>query len=491
MSRSRRFGGSPGIGGKKGEDEQSRVILQQSGLYAGRKPAFGFREKMDPQKPPVARDRKMTAAVAMADSAAARPSPACEAPAASDFRGGLSSRSFLGLLATQFLVALNDNMFRWLVVPIGKEILGPEHAGRALSLGLACFVVPYLLLAAPAGYLADRFSKRSVAIGCKAAEIALMILGIASILQGNIYLMFAVLALMGAQAALFSPAKMSSIPEIVRADRISAANGLIGLTTVAAIIIGSIAGGALYALTGPTGASRWWISAAALIGVAVVGLGTSLLIGPLRAADPGRRFPLNAVRQTAGDLGALAANRALLLAAMASAILLVPRCRMSQVNVDRLAAMELGVQQQYVGPLLAALAVGVGLGSGLAGVWSAGKIELGMVPWAAAGMAVSACFLGFGLPGGNGPWSAAYDWSCLGLLALGFSAGFFDVPLQAFLQHRSPPSREARSSPRAISSRSRRCSRRRAFSGWRRKFSTSPPGTSSSPAASSPCPFSS
>ena len=100
----------------------------------------------------------------------ADPIALCDSPAAistpvaitGDTRGGLASRSFLGLLATQFLVVLNDNMFRWLVVPIGKELLGPEHADRALSLGLACFVLPYIFLAAPAGYLADRFSKRTV-----------------------------------------------------------------------------------------------------------------------------------------------------------------------------------------------------------------------------------------------------------------------------------------------------------------------------------------
>ena len=98
------------------------------------------------------------------------------------------------------------------------------------------------------------------------------------------------------------------------------------------------------------------------------------------------------------------------------------------------------MDQQYVSYLLAALAVGVGLGSALAGVWSAGKIELGMVPWAAAGMAVS-CLLLYLRPGRHAgtPLSAGYLGSCLGLLALGFSAGFFDVPLQAFLQHRSPP----------------------------------------------------
>ena len=62
-------------------------------------------------------------------------------------------------------------MFRWLIVPIGKELLGAEHAGRALSMGLVCLVLPYIFLAAPAGYLADRFSKRAVILGCKVAEV--------------------------------------------------------------------------------------------------------------------------------------------------------------------------------------------------------------------------------------------------------------------------------------------------------------------------------
>ncbi|MEA1950885.1 MAG: MFS transporter, partial [Planctomycetota bacterium] len=147
-----------------------------------------------------------------------------------DRRGGLTSRSFVGLLITQFLGAINDNMFRWLVVPIGKDMVGPEHTATALSVGLACFVLPYLLLAAPAGYLADRFSKRRVIVACKVAEIVVMSLGIAAIAIGNLYLMFIVVALMGAQSALFGPSKLGSIPEIVHDRCISAANALVGLT---------------------------------------------------------------------------------------------------------------------------------------------------------------------------------------------------------------------------------------------------------------------
>ena len=43
--------------------------------------------------------------------------------AAEDGRGAVFSLGFLALVATQFFVSLNDNMFRWLVVPIGKELL--------------------------------------------------------------------------------------------------------------------------------------------------------------------------------------------------------------------------------------------------------------------------------------------------------------------------------------------------------------------------------
>ncbi|MEQ9067576.1 MAG: hypothetical protein RLO18_12670, partial [Gimesia chilikensis] len=76
-------------------------------------------------------------------------------------KGTLNSPSFLALLGTQFLGAMNDNMFRWFIIPIGKPAIGDAEA---LSLGLACFTLPYLLLASVAGYLADRFSKRTVII---------------------------------------------------------------------------------------------------------------------------------------------------------------------------------------------------------------------------------------------------------------------------------------------------------------------------------------
>ena len=175
-------------------------------------------------------------------------------------RGGVFSVSFLALVATQFFVSLNDNMFRWLVVPIGKELMGnawhdmPAVVQRwmkpeplALSLGLASFTLPFLVFAAPAGFLADRFSKRNVMVDCKAAEIVVIGLGIAAILLGSVSWMFVMLFILGSQATMFITSKLGAIPEIVRSDKIAAANGVINMVSMAAIIIGTVAGNWLYA----------------------------------------------------------------------------------------------------------------------------------------------------------------------------------------------------------------------------------------------------
>jgi len=381
-----------------------------------------------------------------------------------DPQGGLWSVSFVALVVTQFLVAMNDNVFRWLLIPIGKSVvdqreivlpgftrpIGPDFV---LAAGAACFLLPFVLLAAPAGYLTDRFSKRRVMIGCKVAEIVIMILGVLVIESGNLYVMLFVLFLMGAQSAMFSPSKYGSIPEIVREDRISAANGVIGATTMFAIILGSVLGNVLFALTATPdhgtfaersllpGQYNLWISATALIGIAVLGWIASLFIGKLQPANPQRKIPWNPAAQTVRDLHDLISNRPLLLAGLASAYFWALGA-LAQVNIDKFAQFELLVDQQWVGPLLGLLTLGIGIGSVLAGVMSRGRIELGLVPLGALGMAVFSMLLFFVPTGTGSPWSTSYYLACAGLTALGVAAGLYDIPLLAFLQHRSP--RESR-----------------------------------------------
>ncbi|MBX3432473.1 MAG: MFS transporter [Pirellulales bacterium] len=364
--------------------------------------------------------------------------------AAVDRDHSLLSPSFLALLVTQLLGATNDNILRWLIIGIGKQYAENSASVAAiLTKGTVAFVAPYLLLASISGYLADRFSKRQVIVVCKAAEAAIMLLAIASILLGQVWAMLVVLALMGAQSALFGPAKLGSIPEILDDSRISAANGILGLTTVVATSIGAVVGSVLADVTGHHGQERWWLSAVVLLGVAAVGWLTSLAIRPLPAADPTRTFPWDAARQTWRDLQTLAHTPAMLRVALGIAFFWTLG-GLANLNIDQFAVEGLATKQSQMSGLLVCLVVGVGVGSVLAGFWSKGKVELGMLPLGAGGLAI-VTYLLFTIEGElfdpSGEWTLSYVAAAALLFLLGFSGGLFDVPLASYMQHYSPQDR--------------------------------------------------
>lgn len=373
---------------------------------------------------------------------------------ASGQRSLLLSQSFLALLVTQFTVALNDNILRWLFIPVGKDLVQTQlgvSPDIARAVGSFVFLFPFILLAGWAGVTADRLSKRTVMIGAKVAEIVVVLLAVLMILMGNIWGLVIVLFLAGTHSTFFSPAKYGSIPEIVGPRYISSANGLIGLTTMIAVILGGSLGNILYSLTtlpdrnlaaelglGP-GQYRWWIHASVLMLVGVTGLLAAFFIRPLPAADPARPIPLNPFGQSFRDLRELFRHRVLALAGIGSTYFWTLGLLL-QLTIDKLAVPELVGEhgQAAVGPMLAALTLGIGVGSVVAGVWSHGRIERGLVPIGAFGITVIA--LSFSLvPPGVGHWnSAPYYIACGLLFLLGAAAGLYDIPLISILQFESP-----------------------------------------------------
>lgn len=361
----------------------------------------------------------------------------------------LSSAGFLGLLATQFLTVTNDNIFRWLVIGIGKQHVPPEQHGAVLMAGTVCLVLPYLVLSAPAGYLADKFSKRSVILGCKLAEVVFMLVGVGAILAGNlpgttaVLLLMSTVALLGAQAAILSPSRAGSIPELVRPELISKANGLSTLLTVVATVVGMVVGNWLVDATGDKGLPRWWISAGVLLGTALIGVAACLPIPRLVPGNPARHFPWDAPQQTWRDLKLLASNLPLFRVALGVAFFYAVGA-LAQLNIDQLAAEGGGAAASAKSPLLLALIAGVCTGSILAGIWSRDHVELGILPLGAAGVALTSLLL-FTVPAqlfSETSVTTGFFWACTLLLFLGISAGLFDVPLEAYLQDRSP--RESR-----------------------------------------------
>ena len=108
-------------------------------------------------------------------------------------------KGFWSLMVTQFQGAFSDNVFRTLVtfLLIGMNLPGYSPAFRAGLVG-GLFSLPFILFSMAGGFVADRFSKRSVTIGTKVAEIAIMALAAAALWMQSVPLLLVTVFLMGA-----------------------------------------------------------------------------------------------------------------------------------------------------------------------------------------------------------------------------------------------------------------------------------------------------
>ncbi|MEY3174298.1 MAG: Bifunctional protein aas [Planctomycetota bacterium] len=350
----------------------------------------------------------------------------------------LSSMSFVGYLLMTLLTAINDSLFRWLVVPIAREqsirqFGWSERDAESLvtSLGLGAFMLPFVVFAPWAGWMSDRFSKRSSIIWLKLAEVLLVALGILSISFGNITLMFLILFLIGAQATLIGTAKLGIIPEIVRRTDISAANGWSGLATLVGAIVGTVAGYALADVTLRDRQHGLLLSAVALIGTAVVGTVGAWLTQHVRAASPAVRFQWNLVADSWRDIRIILRDRAILRVTL-GVIFFWSLAAMAQMTIDAFVRKELAdnLVKANPSPFMALLVLGVGAGSLLAGWWSSGRVELGMVPFGALLMGIACILLYYS--------SDSPTLTGVLLVFIGLGGGLFNVPLQAWLQERVP-----------------------------------------------------
>ncbi|MFZ3255088.1 MAG: MFS transporter, partial [Syntrophales bacterium] len=152
---------------------------------------------------------------------------------------GQAHRKFICMAATFSLGVFNDNFYKQAAMLLAVSAGRPEMQGYALVI----FTLPFVLLAAPAGWMADRFSKSQVVIGAKCCELIAMLCGAVGICTGHWPLIFIMLAIMGAQATFLSPALNGSIPELYPEGYIMRANALLRVTVTLAILGGVAMGG--------------------------------------------------------------------------------------------------------------------------------------------------------------------------------------------------------------------------------------------------------
>ena len=275
----------------------------------------------------------------------------------------------------------------------------------------------------PGGYLADRFSKRTVTIGVKTFEIFIMLFALAALWSKSVPMAMAAVCGMGIHSAFFGPSKYGLLPELLPEKQLSWGNGILELGTFVAIITGGAVGGFLYeAFKG-----RQEFSAAVFLALAATGLLCSFGITRIPAANPAKKFRANFLGDLWQEIQSIRRDRVLWLAVLGNVYFSFVGALVLQ-NAILFGTDTLQVGELRTSYLQVALALGVGLGSFAAGYLSGGKIEYGLVPLGAVGLTVFSATL----------WrpSLTYHDALVHLALLGFFGGFFIVPISAIMQHR-------------------------------------------------------
>jgi acyl-[acyl-carrier-protein]-phospholipid O-acyltransferase/long-chain-fatty-acid--[acyl-carrier-protein] ligase len=380
---------------------------------------------------------------AWTDHASASPADAAPPPAT---RFLFADRSFVGLLATQFLGAFNDNVFKQMVLLLCLDYKKAARLDADLyqPIATALFTVAFLAFSGFAGFLSDRFRKRNIIVLSKVAEIVVMTAGLITFFaasagsQSLLWLLIVVLLLMGAQSAFFGPSKYGILPEMLPAKHLPAANGWIQMTTFLAIIFGIALAGFLKVQF----AGRLWAISAICVAIAGLGTATSLLIGSRPPAQPNLKFSPSCLVVESSAWRLLVSDKALQLVLFVYSIfwfaggVVLP-------TVNEMGKSQLGWPDDLTSMINACMAFGIGIGCGIAGALSRHQIAFWLVRLGAAGTAVAFALVA-ALAASALPADAKKIWIGVGLFLAGGSAGLLAVPLQVFLQSRPPADQKGR-----------------------------------------------
>ncbi|CAN5224908.1 MFS transporter [soil metagenome] len=190
----------------------------------------------------------------------------------------LGNRRFLPLFVTQFLGAFNDNLFKTSMVLFVTYTVfrdaQQESNFNALATGLS--VLPFFLLSALSGQLADNMDKAKIIRLVKLAEILIVSIGASGLLVSQhqptlgIALMLVAVFAMGIHSTFFGPIKYAILPQHLHPDEVLGGTGLVEAGTYIAILAGTIAAGWMSPI----------VSAVAMLTIACLGLLAGRMVPP-------------------------------------------------------------------------------------------------------------------------------------------------------------------------------------------------------------------
>jgi MFS family permease len=369
----------------------------------------------------------------------------------------LRTRRFVPIFVTQFLGAFNDNLFRTAMVML--VIYGiyrdPEQEAAFSAIAGALFILPFFLLSALAGQLADERDKAKIVRIVKTAEILIMIVGAIGLLMHNVPLLLAALCAMGVHSTFFGPIKYAILPQHLDKDEVLAGTGLVEAGTYIGILGGTLLGGVLV-LERPDGSYHAELAAVAVLLVAIVGriAGQYVPPAPPDPDAPPFHFDWHIVRASIRLVSATLHIPRLFLAILAISFFWAMGAVLA-AQFPPLVKNALGADQTVATLFLATFSVGVAIGSIAVNRLLKGEVSARYSPASALLMGLFVLDLFRRVKG----WPVAEtelrdltaflavpnSWLIvLDLLGVAIAGGMFVVPLYAFLTTTVPKAETAR-----------------------------------------------
>ncbi|WP_336930543.1 MFS transporter [Acinetobacter tandoii] len=366
----------------------------------------------------------------------------------------LSTRRFLPMFMTQFLGALNDNVYKQallLVITYGWINQQSASVSTLNNLAALLFILPYFIFSATAGQIADKYERARLVRGIKILEITIMLIGSAGFLLGHLWLLLLALFLMGTHSTFFGPIKYAILPEILKPNELMSGNALFQSGTSMAILIGMILGGAVISASD---GNLLWISLT-IVTIAILGYFSSRFILKQNVSTPDLEIDWNFFRTSFQTLKYAKSIPLIYLVLLGNSwYWFYGATYLTQI--PQLTQQNLHASENVVSLLLTFFSVGIGIGSLLCRRIGGTEVNLKMVPIGAIGLTVFALYLAASLafvPVRMGellhlPDVFQLGWSyyhvMLAVTLLGISGGFYIVPLYAMMQAYSPRSHRAR-----------------------------------------------
>ena len=187
-------------------------------------------------------------------------------------------------------IALRHREFRWYIVSlfamtlasqlqavvVGWQVYSITHDPLSLGLIGLAEALPFIAVALPAGYLADRLNRRSVAVASLAVlalcALALLVLSLAGVLtRVGVAPIYVVIFASGIARSLLQPARQALSSELVPREHLQNAIAWRSSSWQIAAVVGPAAGGLLYGFSGAVAAYSVDV---ALMCCALAGMGT-------------------------------------------------------------------------------------------------------------------------------------------------------------------------------------------------------------------------